>query len=280
MRLSLCNEVLVELPFREQCELAAALGYEGLELAPYTFSDDPPKLDAAARREIRRTAEAAGLVVSGLHWLLVKPDGLSLTDPDAGVRARTIAAMRALATLCGELGGDVLVHGSPAQRRLPDDPAEAATARAWALEGFAAAGDAAAAAGVVYCIEPLAPPNANFITTVAEAVGIVGEIANPHLRTMIDTGAARANPDEASIESLIADWVPGGEVSHIQFRDRTRCSPGLGEDRFAGIVAALDKVGYRDWVAMEPIDLAPSGIAVAAHAAGYLKGLRERGVSE
>ena len=35
MRISLCNEVIAGLPFAQQCELAAALGYDGLEPAPF-----------------------------------------------------------------------------------------------------------------------------------------------------------------------------------------------------------------------------------------------------
>src|SRR5206468_2472703 len=40
MKLSLCNEVIRDLPFERQCELAAELGYEGLELAPFTFGEE------------------------------------------------------------------------------------------------------------------------------------------------------------------------------------------------------------------------------------------------
>lgn len=275
MRLSLCNEVLADRDLGAQCELAAALGYEGLEIAPYTISGRPDAMTASECRAVRRTVEAAGLAVSGLHWLLVKPEGLSLTDSDPDVRERTVAVMCALVRLCAELGGDVLVHGSPEQRRLPDDPAESAAARSWALDAFAEAGDAARAAGVTYCIEALAPPHANFVTTVAEAVAIVDEIGNPALRTMIDTGAARANPDEARVEDLIARWIASGHVAHVQLRDRTRRGPGLGEDRFAAVLDALAARSYDRWIAVEPIDLAPDGAATAAFCAGYVKGLRE-----
>ena len=32
MRISLCNEVIRELPFERQCELVKKLGYDGLEI--------------------------------------------------------------------------------------------------------------------------------------------------------------------------------------------------------------------------------------------------------
>ena len=56
MKLALCNEVLRELPFGEQCRLAAALGYTGLELAPFTLADDPSTL---ARTRCRRAGAAS-----------------------------------------------------------------------------------------------------------------------------------------------------------------------------------------------------------------------------
>ena len=118
MRIALCNEVLAGMPLERQCEYAAGLGYDGLEIAPFTLNASPEKISSAEAAKIRRVVEASGLVVTGLHWLLVKPEGLSLTDPDASVRGRTMEVMLRLTALCAELGGAVLVHGSPKQRQI------------------------------------------------------------------------------------------------------------------------------------------------------------------
>ena len=83
MKFALCNEVLQPLPFDRQCELAARLGYDALEVAPFTLADDPTAIDDAQAREWRRIAEAAGIAISGLHWLLVAPAGLSIVGADA-----------------------------------------------------------------------------------------------------------------------------------------------------------------------------------------------------
>ncbi len=89
LKLSLCNEVIRDLPFPAQCAFAASVGYDGLELAPFTLSDDPETLGEAEARRVRAAMEAEGLGCSGLHWLLVGPEGLSITSEDAGVRRRT-----------------------------------------------------------------------------------------------------------------------------------------------------------------------------------------------
>ena len=118
MRIALCNEVIAPMPFPAQCEYAAKLGYDGLEVAPYTLSEEPQRMGTAQIAAARAAAEDAGIVVTGLHWLLVKPAGLSITARDDGVRRRTVDAMLALIDLCAELGGRYLVHGSPQQRRI------------------------------------------------------------------------------------------------------------------------------------------------------------------
>ena len=41
MKIALCNEVLQPLPFAQQCALAAGLGYDALEVAPFTLAADP-----------------------------------------------------------------------------------------------------------------------------------------------------------------------------------------------------------------------------------------------
>src|SRR5260221_14621299 len=118
MRIALCNGVLAGMALEQQCECAATLGYDGLEIAPFTLSDAPEKITTAEAAKIRATVESSGLVVTGLHWLLVKPEGLSLTDPDAAVRARPLPTRTHLVGVFAELGGAGLVPGSPKKRPI------------------------------------------------------------------------------------------------------------------------------------------------------------------
>jgi sugar phosphate isomerase/epimerase len=273
MKISLCNEVLAGMPLERQCELAAALGYDGLEIAPFTLSDSPDTLGSADAARIRRTVESFGLVVTGLHWLLVRPEGLSLTDPDAALRARTLRVMERLTGLCAELGGAVLVHGSPRQRQIPDGETHA-VALARLQEGLAQVALAAASNGVVYCIEPLSEHETELLNTVAQAAEVVRAIGHPHLRTMIDCSAAGLGESEA-VPALIDRWLPTGLIGHVQFNDPNRRGPGQGAMAFAPILTALKRNGYAGAIGVEPFDYQPDGPGAAAFCAGYLKGLRE-----
>ena len=121
MRIALCNEVIGEMAFDAQCCFAAALGYDGLEVAPFTLGDEPHRLPATTVRATRQAADDAGIAITGLHWLLVKPKDLSITSDDDGIFKATLDVGLRLVDLCAELGGSVLVHGSPKQRMLPAD---------------------------------------------------------------------------------------------------------------------------------------------------------------
>jgi D-psicose/D-tagatose/L-ribulose 3-epimerase len=273
MRIALCNEVLGGMALERQCEYAAALGYDGLEIAPFTLSTSPEKISAADAAKIRATVEASGLVVTGLHWLLVKPEGLSLTDPDAAVRTRTLAVMTHLIGLCAELGGAVLVHGSPKQRQIA--PGEThAIALARLQDGLAQVALAAARVGVIYCIEPLSRRETELVNTIAEAAELVRSIDHPNLRTMIDCSAAGLTETDP-IASLIERWLPTGLIAHVQVNDPNRRGPGQGDMQFAPILAALKRHGYEGTLAVEPFDYWPDGPGAAAFSAGYLRGLRE-----
>jgi sugar phosphate isomerase/epimerase len=273
VQLALCNEVLQPLPFARQCEFAARVGYDALEIAPYTLADEPHRMTAAHRAEVRRAAADAGLRIAGLHWLLVAPKGLSITSSDAAVRARTVDVMLRLADLCADLGARYLVHGSPAQRAVPEGES-AATALARATECWAQAGRRAASLGVAYCIEPLARTETALVNTVAEAAAIVATVGSPGLRTMIDCSAASLAEAEP-IPALIDRWLPTGRIAHVQVNDANRRGPGEGEVKFAPILAALARHGYDGYVAVEPFRYEPDGPATAARAAGYLRGILE-----
>jgi D-psicose/D-tagatose/L-ribulose 3-epimerase len=271
VKISLCNEVLRDMEFAAQCDYAAALGYDGLEVAPFTLSDEPHLLAADARAACRRAISDAGIVVTGLHWLLVAPGGLSLNGPDAALRQRTLDVMLRLVDLCAELGGSVLVHGSPAQRSVADgDDKKAAWQRA--QDSFVKVGEAAAKAGVTYCLEPLSRRETNFINTVEEAAQMVRAVGSPAFRTMVDTSAAGA-AESGSVAALLDRWLPTGQIAHIQVNDRNRRGPGEGSDRFGPIFAVLQRHNYDRVVAIEPFVYEPDGAACAARAIGYVRGV-------
>jgi len=188
MKIALCNEVIAGKSLAEQCAFAAALGYDGLELAPFTLGEQPHLLGSAEQTRIRSTIEAHGLTVVGLHWLLVAPKGLSITAPDKNLRANTVDVMRRLIELCAALGGTVLVHGSPAQRGIAAGETHQ-TAQARAIESWAAVAETAERAGVSYCIEPLSKDQTPIVNTLEEAATIVGQIGSPAIRTMLDASS-------------------------------------------------------------------------------------------
>jgi sugar phosphate isomerase/epimerase len=272
-RLALCNEVLVPWTFEAQCAYASRLGYRGLEVAPFTLADDPAAITDAQAAAWRRMASDHGLAISGLHWLLVKPDGLSISSPDRKVRERTVDFVRRLVDLCALLGGTYLVHGSPAQRN-PTAGQTLEDALARATDCWIAAGEHAGQAGLAYCVEPLSADQTPVVNTIAQAMRIVEAAKLPGLMTMLDTSSAARAEDEP-IERLVDRWWPGGKLAHVQLNDRNRRGPGQGADRFGPVLAALRRHGYDGWIAMEPFDYQPDGPGCAAHSIGYVRGLLE-----
>jgi D-psicose/D-tagatose/L-ribulose 3-epimerase len=277
MKIALCNEVLQPMPFEQQCAVAAALGYDGLEVAPFTLAADPMTITDSQAALWRRMAGDHGLAISGLHWLLVAPAGLSIVSADATARERTVAVMERLVELCQAMGGRYLVHGSPKQRSVPaGETHEVALGRA--RDCFARAARRAEACGVTYCVEPLAPRETDLVNTVAEALALVEAIGSPALQTMIDCSAA-GQAEAEPVETLMARWMPGGHIAHVQVNDPNRRGPGQGATAFAPILATLQRMQaaghYRGIVAVEPFDYVPDGMGSAARAIGYLKGVLE-----
>jgi len=261
------------MPFPRQCEYAAKLGYDGLEVAPYTLSEEPHRMGAAQLAIARQAAADAGIAITGLHWLLVKPAGLSISTKNDVTRKKTLDVMLALVDQCAELGGRYLVHGSPQQRRIdPDDSPAAALARAQAI--FAAVAERAAKAGVVYCVEPLSSDQTPLINTLEQAAALVDAIGNPHLRSMLDCSSA-GRMESAPLPELVERWLPRGMIAHVQLNDRNRRGPGQGEQRFAPLLRALVKHKYAGDIAVEPFDYVPDGPAAAARAIGYIRGILE-----
>jgi D-psicose/D-tagatose/L-ribulose 3-epimerase len=275
MKFALCNEVLQPLAFAQQCKLAAALGYDGLEVAPFTLAQDPMSITDPQAEGFRKVAEDQGLAIFGLHWLLVAPAGLSIVSDDAQLRGRTTAVMQRLVELCVAMGGSYLVHGSPKQRSVPPGSTRE---QAWerARECLRAAGEAAARCGVTYCLEPLSPRETDLFNTVGEAARMVDEIRLGSLRTMIDCSAA-GQAEAEPVHALMEHWMPRGVIGHVQVNDPNRRGPGQGRMEFGPILEVMQRMEeaghFPGIVGVEPFDYVPDGPGCAAHSIGYLRGV-------
>lgn len=273
MKLALCNEVLADRAFEQQCEAAAAIGCTGLELAPFTLAADPFSLGEAEGRRLARIAAGHGLAISSLHWLLKAPPGLSIASADGEVRTRTLGLMLRLVGFAAACGAPVLVHGSPAQRSpAPGQTLADATARCEAA--WADIATVAARHGVVYCIEPLSPAETPVVNTVAQAAAIVDRIGSPALRTMFDLSAASQSESEP-VHEVLARFLASGHVAHVQLNDRNRRGPGQGSTPVAPVLRVLRQAGYAGWIALEPFDYHPDPMSCAALSAAYVRGIEE-----
>jgi sugar phosphate isomerase/epimerase len=266
LRFAICNELFENWPWEKVCDYVAGLGYEGLEVAPFTLADSAEQVSPQRRAELRRAAEARGLEVLGLHWLLVKPPGLYITQPDAAVRRRTADYFRQLVDLCADLGGQVMVIGSPKQRNLMPGVSRE-QAYAYAREVFQPSLDPAARRGVTLAFEPLGPVETDFINTVAEAIELVKQVDHPSFRINIDVKAMSSEP--RPIPDVIRSAK--GYVAHVQVNDPNLLGPGMGDVKYEPIIPALREIGYDGWLSVEAFDFKAGAERIARESIEYLK---------
>jgi sugar phosphate isomerase/epimerase len=266
MRYAICNETFEGWDHERVCRYVADLGYRGLEIAPFTLAPSIQDVSAERRRHLRRQAEEHGLTLLGLHWLLAKTEGLHLTSPDAVVRQKTADYLIALARCCADLGGELLVFGSPAQRRIPAG-ATRAQAMDYAVDTFQRARSGIADSGVKLCLEPLAAPEADFINNCAEAIEILDRLAHPSFVLHLDVKAMSA--EDTPIPELIHRHA--ARTGHFHANDANRRGPGFGDVDFLPIFRALRESGYGGWVSVEVFDYTPDAETIARESLRYMR---------
>ena len=272
MKISICNELFQGWPIEKVFDYAAQLGYDGVEIAPYTLADSVTEISSLKRKGIRRAAEKSGVEIVGLHWLLVKPEGLSINHPDEIIRIRTQEYIEALIHFCADIGGKLLLHGSPHQRTVKEGWN---FLQSWdyAKETFRACLETARKRNVTYCIEPLTKANTNFINTVNEALRLVKEIRHPNFKMMFDCRSASAQ--EKSITEALIRALDSRMLCHIHVNDANGRGPGFGETQFTPILKTLLKNGYKGYISVEVFEFDPDPQTIASRSLGYLKGILE-----
>jgi sugar phosphate isomerase/epimerase len=267
MPYAICNETFSGWDHGCVCQYVARVGYHGLEVAPYTLADTVTALSAEQRERLRRQAEEAGIRIIGLHWLLARTQGLHLTSPDAEVRRRTQQYLIELARLCHDLGGQILVFGSPAQRSLPQGVSRE-QGFAFAEEVFRGLLPYLEDWHLDLCIEPLTAQETNFLTSCREGLELVQRLNHPRVGLHLDVKAMCADA-EASVPELIRRY--GKWLRHFHANDPNLRGPGFGKVDFVPIFEALRDIGYTGWVSVEVFDYSPDPETIATRSLEYMQ---------
>lgn len=266
VKFAICNETFQGWDWERTCRFVADCGYDAIELAPFTLAPDVRLIDAAERASIRATAEAAGLPITGLHWLLVSPKGLSLTTFDEALRRDSMDYLVALADFCGDVGGKVMVLGSPQQRRVPEGAAPAEAADRF-MDAVRPALDRAHERGVVICLEPLPPPEADLLLTLGEADAMLARLQHPAARTIFDVKSA--SWEGKPLGPLFEQHA--SIVAHVHANDANRRGPGFGDTDFRPVLAAIEASAYQGYVSVEVFDYSPDPETIARESLRYMR---------
>lgn len=265
MKYAICNETFGSWEHQRVCDTVAGCGYTGLEIAPFTLAPRITDVTTTQRSELRRTAEAAGLSIVGLHWLLAKTEGFEITSPDAAVRQRTGKYLADLAHAAGELGGSILVLGSPKQRNVPAGYTRP-QADDFALDTLHHCLKALEESRVTLCLEPLAPAETDFLNLAAEAVEMIRRLGHPSVQLILDVKAMAAESDPApDVIRANAD-----QLTHFHANDPNLRGPGFGDTDFKPIFKALSDVNYAGWVSVEVFDYEPDPLTIAQKSLHYM----------
>lgn len=266
MRFAICNEIFKNWSLPDTFAYAAHLGYQAVEIAPFTLAGSVTDISPGARSDLRESAARANIHIAGIHWVLVKPEGLYLNHPDAAIRERTSRYFCDLVDFCADLGGEVMVVGSPKQRNvLPGvDPRQA---REWALETFRAPVRRAEDRAVTVCFEPLAPAETNFINTAKDALQFTRELLSPRFKIILDVKAMCS--EAIAIPQIVRDSWP--DFAHFHANDRNLKGPGFGDVDFRPIAGALHEVGYAGYVSVEVFDFTEGPEVIATRSLEYLR---------
>jgi len=272
MKYALCNELFGSTDLSKAAEITRKAGYGGIEFAPFTvFGSFSPADVNSGIKNIKKALARNDLAFVGFHWLLVSSQArasrpMSPTSPDKALRDAANERLRLLLSVAGELGGGVLVLGSPKQRKSSPGQ-KAGEAAALLRDCLCSLGDYAVKCNSKVLIEALDSTQCDVINTLAEAAELVNAAASPGLSSMFDYH--NCGDEKESWDVLIRTYAP--VIKHVHINEWDGGPPGSGSSDYLPAFRALKETGFDGWISMEIFSQPVDAAALVTNALAFMK---------
>jgi len=263
---SICNEIFEGWSLDKISGFIKPLGYGAIEIAPYTLVENVSELSPSKRQELKKMMVDNGIVCAGLHWLLVSPKGLHITTADKSVRKRSWEYFRRLIDFCADIGGKVMVLGSPEQRKPHGCSVEESVKNL--KDGLIEIAPFAEERNITVLLEPMVK-DCLVVTSMAEAVSMIKEINTPSIQTMMDFRQCTNDPE--SLDKLVHKYAQ--YIKHIHTNGLDSTLPGNGSTDFLPVFKALKEINYLHWISLEVFDFSSGAEKIAREAMNHFKRL-------
>ena len=257
-----CNEIIQDYSWPEQCQIIAEAGYQGVEIAPFTLvKEGVEEISRDKRKQMVQDMKNAGLECVGLHWLFVPPpQGLHFTTTDKDLRMKSIEYLKKLIDFCGDIGGEILVFGSPNQRRTVEGQSVEEATKNYE-DGLLRVADLAKSRNVKILIEPLTHVETNVINTLEQAMKIINNIGHSAISTMFDF---HNSVDETEpLPNVIKKYFSHIDHVHVHNMDGTLITTDAIPEDYIPVFKALKDLNYKKWISLEIFDFTPGGKYIA-----------------
>lgn len=244
MKLAVSNIAWEHSDLPDHLALIRSLGCHGVELAPSCIWPEPVNASTIQRNEIKHLIQGLGLEITGFHALLYTRPDLQLFESRDSL-CKTVDYLKQLIRLCSDMGGKILVFGSPKNRLRAGR--EYAECLAWAAEGFAQTAREAEQFDVTICIEPLAPDETDFIQSSEEGMKLVGLVDHPNFGLHLDAKAMIGACEDAM--EVLRKYAR--HVRHFHAGDPGLAPPGSTGVDHAPFGKGLREFGYKGYVSIE-----------------------------
>lgn len=243
---AVCNEMFGTLDFSQSCALLQKYGFTGMEIAPFTISDDQGHIAESTIKMVQDSLKNHGLQFTGFHWLFSHPAGFETTAKDIVKQQKATNHLKYLLDVASALGGGNLIFGSPKQRHVSDTTPAEGRKRLEAFLGNVA--DYAESCNSVICIEALSAKDTNVLNVLEEAEILVKNIGSPAIQSMFDFH--NCTDETLRWEELIQRYYP--IIKHIHLNDPHGNHPRVSEsDNYTKAFKSIKELSYSEWVSLE-----------------------------